>query len=446
MAKLQSGVSPAFSNGQTLSATDLNNHVTGASPLPDFIAQQTELTSPATDDELLINDIDGGAVKKITVATLAGNLPATTASSLAVSTNAAVTGNLTVGGNTTLGDSASDTATINAAATFGAAATFSGAATLNGAISANNDATLGQVAVTGTYTRVTTTITVTKAAHGLTTGNSRWFIIENNTALSGTYSVTVTGTDTFTITVTDSGAASGNVSWYERTTTVQSTLAGSIQGDIAANLKTVEQGSSDEFLLKDTSDSNKLRTTQGSIIKAWANISANFTTVSGAYNRAEGFTTMTATITAHGFRVGDVAYFSGSGFTAGWYSIVSVINANSFTIQTSATTSANLLAINCYRHTLLSGNNVYSAYGVDSERIIHVNFTNKPPSADAYAVNLAAAKFTSSSNILPPQINNIASKIPSTILKTVNGFAFVTYTTSAILTSTSGEFHVQSIW
>jgi hypothetical protein len=445
MAKLQSGVSP-FSNGQTLSATDLNNHVTGASPLPDFIAQQTELTSPATGDELLINDIDGGAVKKITVATLAAKLPATTASSLAVSTNAAVTENLTVGGNTTLGDSASDTATINAAATFGAAATFSGATTLNGAISANNDATLGQAAVSGTYTRVTTTLTVTKAAHGLTTGNTRWFVIQNNTALSGTYSVTVTGTDTFTITVTDSGAASGNVSWYERTTTVQSTLAGSIQGDIAANLKTVELGSGDEFLFKDVSDSNKLRSTPGGLIKAWANIDANFTTISGTYNRTSGSTTMTITRSAHGFRVNDVAWFSGTGLTAGWYSIATVVSSSVFTIVTPTTTAQTNAAISWFQHSLLAGTNVYSAYGRDTARVIHVNFTNKPPSADAYIVMLSAVKFTSSTNLFTPQVNNIVSNVPSSIMKTVNGFAFVSYDTGGIVTSTSGEFHVQSIW
>lgn len=445
MAKLQSGVSP-FSTGQVLSANDLNNHVTGASPLPDFIAQQTELTTPAIGDELLINDIDGSAVKKITLGNLALGLPATRVSELQVQTNAAVTGNLTVGGTTTLGDSASDTATVNAAATFGAAATFSGATTLNGAISVNNDATLGQAAVTGPYTRVTTTITVTKVAHGLTTGNSRWFVIQNNTALSGTYSVTVTGTDTFTITVTDSGATSGTISWYERTTTVQSTLAGSIQGEIAANLKTVEQGSSDEFLLKDTSDSNKLRTTQGSIIKAWANISADYATISGSLTRSGSTTATITTGVAHNLRVNDVLYLTAVGtFAAGWYSVATVTNSTTFTVAT-ASSSAASGTVSWFRHNLRAGTNVYSAYGRNTVRVIHVNFTNKPPSADDYIVTLSAVKFTSNSNLLPPQVNNIVGYVPSDIMKTVNGFAFVSYDTGGIVTDTSGEFHVQSIW
>ncbi len=445
MAKLQSGVSPAFSNGQTLSATDLNNHVTGASPLPDFIAQQTELTSPATGDELLINDIDGGAVKKITVAKLAENLPATRVADLEVQNDAEIIGKLQVNGNSTIGNSSSDNATFNAAATFGAAATFNGATTLNGAISANNDATLGQALVSESYTRTGTTITVPKTAHGLTTGNSRWFNIQNNTALSGTYSVTVLSVDSFTITVSDSGATSGTISWYERTTTVQSTLAGSIQGDIAANLKTVEQGSSDEFLLKDTSDSNKLRTTQGSIIKAWANISANFTTINGSLSRS-GSTTATISGTTHNLRVDDVLYLSAVGtFAAGWYSVATVPNSTTFTVVTASSSSASG-TVSWFRHSLLAGTNVYSAYGRDTARVIHVNFTNKPPSADAYIVMLSAVKFTSSTNLFTPQVNNIVSNVPSSIIKTVNGFAFVSYDTGGIVTSTSGEFHVQSIW
>lgn len=446
MAKLQSGVSPAFSNGQTLSATDLNNHVTGASPLPDFIAQQTELTSPATGDELLINDIDGGAVKKITVAKLAENLPATRVADLEVQNDAEIIGKLQVNGNSTFGNASSDTATFNAAATFGAVATFNGASTLNGAISANNDATLGQALVSESYTRSGTTITVPKTAHGLTTGNSRWFNIQNNTALSGTYSVTVLSVDSFTITVADSGATSGTISWYERTTTVQSTLAGSIQGDIAANLKTVELGAGDEFLFKDVSDSNKLRSTTGGLIKAWANIDANFTTISGTYNRTSGSTTMTITRSAHGFRVNDVAWFSGTGLTAGWYSIATVVSSSVFTIVTPTTTAQTNAAISWFQHNLLAGTNVYSAYGKDTARVIHVNFTNKPPSADAYIVMLSAVKFTSSTNLFTPQVNNIVSNVPSSIMKTVNGFAFVSYDTGGIVTSTSGEFHVQSIW
>jgi hypothetical protein len=136
MARLQSGVSP-FTTGQTLTASDLNNHVTGASPLPDFIGLQTALTTPVTGDEFLVNDIDGGAVKKVTLANIASNMPDTTVTSLTVTTNATVTGNATVDGNTTLGSNDSDTLTVNATPSFGAAATF------NDNVTANANVTLG---------------------------------------------------------------------------------------------------------------------------------------------------------------------------------------------------------------------------------------------------------------------------------------------------------------
>ena len=153
MARLQSGVTPPFTNGQTLTASDLNNHVTGASPLPDFIGLQTGLTTPASADEFLINDVSDGAVKKVTLENLAANMPATTVNALTVSTNAAVTGNLTVGGNTTVGDADTDSATFNAASSFGATATF------NKPVVLNDNSTIGQTVISGTYARSTTTMT-----------------------------------------------------------------------------------------------------------------------------------------------------------------------------------------------------------------------------------------------------------------------------------------------
>jgi len=251
MARLQSGVSP-FTNGQTLTASDLNNHVTGASPLPDFIGLQTGLTTPASADEFLINDVSDGAVKKVTLENLAANMPATTVNALTVSTNAAVTGNLTVAGNTTIGDADTDSATFNAASSFGATATF------NKPVVLNDNSTIGQTVISGTYARSTTTMTVTKVAHGLTTGNTFWFNVDNNPTLSGSYSITVTNVDTFTFTVANSGATSGNIYWYAKTATIQSTLAGTVQGDIVVNVAKTNVANGDEFLIKDSSDSNNV--------------------------------------------------------------------------------------------------------------------------------------------------------------------------------------------
>jgi hypothetical protein len=252
--------------------------------------------------------------------------------------------------------------------------------------------------------------------------------------------------DVFTITVADAGDTVGTVTWYEKTLTLNATLSGPLQGNIPVNVASIDLGTGDEFLVKDVSDSNRVKTTVGGLIKAWANIDANFTTISGTYSRSSGSIIMTITKSAHGFRVDDVAYFTGTGLTAGWYSIATVTNSSTFTIVTATTSLQTNIAINWYQHTVLAGNNVYSAYGRDTARVIHVNFTNKPPSANAYILNLSAVKFTSNVNLYTPQVNNIDSNVPSNIVKTVNGFAFVSYSTNGLVALTSGEFHFQSIW
>jgi hypothetical protein len=67
--------------------------------------------------------------------------------------------------------------------------------------------------VAGTYARTTTTATITSVAHGLTTG--QWVYLDWDLA-DNPYQVTVTGTNTFTVTVANSGAASGNVTIWDR--------------------------------------------------------------------------------------------------------------------------------------------------------------------------------------------------------------------------------------
>lgn len=430
-----------FSNGNVLNADALTNHVVDATPLATFISGQTAVTTPLPADEFLIATAGASPARKVSLSTLAANLPTgTSAASLAVTGATTLTGALTANSNTILGDAAADTLTVNATSSFGAPVTVS------------SDTTLGTAAVaSATWTRTTTALTVTKTAHGLTTGNSRYFVFTGTTpvvssVLNGTYSVTVTSVDVFTITVADAGDTVGTVTWYEKTLTLNATLSGPLQGNIPVNVASIDLGTGDEFLVKDVSDSNRVKTTVGGLIKAWANIDANFTTISGTYSRSSGSNTMTITKSAHGFRVDDVAYFTGTGLTAGWYSIATVTNSSTFTIVTATTSAQTNIAINWYQHSLLAGNNVYSAYGRDTARVIHVNFTNKPPSANAYILNLSAVKFTSSVNLYTPQVNNIDSNVPSSIVKTVNGFAFVSYSTTGLVALTSGEFHFQSIW
>lgn len=361
MARLQS--TETFNNGTVLTASALTYHVIQASPLPDFIGLQTELTTPASDDEFLINDVNGAAVKKVTLANIAANLPSSTISELTVSTNATITGNATINGNTIIGDASSDTVTLNAASSFGATATFNKPALFN------DNATLGKAVVTGTYSRSTTTITVTKTDHGLTTGNTRWLSFENNTALSGSYSVTVTASNTFTVTVADSGATSGNVSWYETTTTIQSTLAGPIQGDITINVPQVNIANGDQFLIKDSSDSNKLKSVPFfALPRLYGNVSiksADVTTVGATVSRSSGSGTATITKSSHGLRVGDVLYLklTGTGTLAnGWYDVKSVPTSSTFTIQTANTTALASVTLEWYALNVINALGISSAF------------------------------------------------------------------------------------
>lgn len=347
MARLQS--SETFNTGDVLTASALTNHVVNAVPLPDFIGLQTGLTIPASDDEFLINDVNGSAVKKITLANIAANLPDSTVSSLTVSTNATITGNATINGNTVIGDASTDIVTVNAASSFGASATFNKPAAFN------DNATLGKAVVTATYSRATTTVTVTKTDHGLTTGNTRWFSFENNTPLSGSYSVNVTASNTFTITVVDSGATSGNISWYETTTTIQSTLAGPIQGNVTINVPQVNVANGDQFLIKDSSDSNKLKTVPFVALPRLYGLvsikSAETTTVGATVSRSSGSGTATITKSSHGLRVGDVLYLklTGTGTLAnGWYDVKSVPTSSTFTIQTANTTALSSVSLEWY--------------------------------------------------------------------------------------------------
>lgn len=435
MATLQS--TQSFTTGQVLTASALTNHVVDATPLPDFIGARSNLTTGIEgQDEILINDISAGSVKKVSVTNLAAGLPSgTTAVDFSTTGTATIGTNLTVNGNTTLGDASTDTATVNAAMTVGGTAAF------------NNNTTIGPAAVTGTYSRTTTTLTVTSNGHGLSNGNTRWFVIENNTALSGSYSVSSVTTNTFIITVADSGATSGNVSWYERTATVQSTLAGTIQGDIAVKTKTINQGAGDEVLIKDSSDSGKLRSVNASVIMAWGNISfATPTTINGKYTRATGSSTATITYTNHGFRVNDVAWFVGSGITSAWYAVASVIDANTFTITTATTTAQTNIDIYWYQYAVLAGNNVYSAYGRTDMRSVQVNFTNKPPSADSYIVTGNVMKQTGGASTTALQNSSQSGYLSASLLKTVNGFGVWAQTGSFASDLTLGEMHFTAIW
>jgi lambda family phage minor tail protein L len=70
----------------------------------------------------------------------------------------------------------------------------------------------------GTYSRTTTTVTVTRTAHGLSVGDQVWLSFTSGLAASGSYTVVTAAANTFTVTTTASGSTSGNVTatqWYD---------------------------------------------------------------------------------------------------------------------------------------------------------------------------------------------------------------------------------------
>jgi hypothetical protein len=72
---------------------------------------------------------------------------------------------------------------------------------------------VNDVYISGTYTRTTTTATVTAANHGLSTG--QWVYLDWDLT-DNPYQVTVTNSNVFTVTVTNTGAASGNVTVWNQ--------------------------------------------------------------------------------------------------------------------------------------------------------------------------------------------------------------------------------------
>lgn len=93
-----------------------------------------------------------------------------------------------------------------------------------------------------TYGRSADTVTVTKSAHGLKTGDTVGISFEaagGVIATPGSYSITVTGTDTFTLTDINSGTIA--------TSTVCRYVSGTQRGYTAQWLATYHTSSSDVF-------------------------------------------------------------------------------------------------------------------------------------------------------------------------------------------------------
>jgi len=433
-----------FVQGNVLNADALTNHVVDAKPLATFISGQDAVATPAPADEFLIATAGASPAKKVSLSTLAANLPTgTSAASLAVTGATTLTGALTANGNTILGDASTDTLTVNATSSFGNPVTVS------------SDTTLGTAAVaSATWARVTTALTVTKTAHGLTTGNTRYLVFTGTTpvassVLNGTYTVTVTNADVFTVTVADVGDTVGTVTWFERSLTLNATLTGPLQGNIPVNVASVEQATGDEFLLKDASDSNRVKTTTGGIIKAWAKIDLNYTTITGSVTRgtppSTASTTAVITCAGHNLRVGDVIFTTG-GIASDWYAVATVTSSSVFTVVTALSAYIAPTTINWYKHNIIAGTNVHCAYGRNNIRAIQVSFINKPPTSSSYA-NSFNIWGINSTTMYPVQTSVTTGYIVNLYYQTSNGFGFwLNDSSGGGNANTTGQVDFMSIW
>ena len=438
-----------FADGNVLSASALTNHVVNATPLATFISAQGAITSPLPADEILIATSGSADAKKITLSNLAAHLPTgTTAVDLAVTGATTLTGALTANGNVTLGDASADALTVNATSSFGQPVTVS------------SDSTLGTAAVTGTWARSSTTITVTKTAHGLTAGNSRYFVFTGTSStpiasnvLNGTYSVVTAATDTFTITVAAVGDVVGDITWYEKSLTLNSTLTGALQGNIPVNVANVDIATGDEFLIRDASDFNRLKTiTAFYAVKSYGNIelhSSTTTTITGTGTRSSGSTTVNILKASHGMRTGDVLYIPTSGgFAAGWYS-ATYVDANNFTVVTAATTVLSV-TLTWYSYAF-TGANIYSVYGpIVTTTAFQVNFITKP-AASTYALNLTVEVGNNTSTLTLPCCGigvSGSTGLNASFLKTVNGFGVGVLTTAggAGVSLSGSSLNFTAIW
>jgi hypothetical protein len=123
--------------------------------------------------------------------------------------------------------------------------------------------------------------------------------------------------------------------------------------------------------------------------RAWVNFNgtSNSANLSGTYSRTSPSTTLTVTATAHGLIVGssvNLDFTTGTGLD-GIYTVVTVADANTFTVTTvaSTTTSGNVTLL---RNTIRASGNV-SSITDNGTGDYTVNFTTAMPDANYSAIS-----------------------------------------------------------
>jgi hypothetical protein len=168
-------------------------------------------------------------------------------------------------------------------------------------------------------------------------------------------------------------------------------LSGAYEGAFGtANMSITSAG-----LLQFNSGYGSVATAYG--CRAWVNFngSAN-TNLSGTYARTSPSTTLTVTATAHGLIVGssvNLDFTTGTGLD-GIYTVVTVADANTFTVTTvaSTTTSGNVTLL---RNTIRASGNV-SSITDNGTGDYTINFTTAMPDANYCAIGTTGPKGSNS--------------------------------------------------
>jgi hypothetical protein len=144
--------------------------------------------------------------------------------------------------------------------------------------------------------------------------------------------------------------------------------------------------------------------------RAWVNFNGTASSnLSGTYS-ISGTTTLTVTSTNHGFIVGQavrLVFTSGSGTANGTYTVVTVPNANTFTIThgTSPTTSGN---VTIERNAIRASGNV-SSITDNGTGDYTVNFTTAMPDANYQASGVASRASSANTGMITPLDSGFSS-------------------------------------
>ena len=143
----------------------------------------------------------------------------------------------------------------------------------------------------------------------------------------------------------------------------------------------------DALLPSQTGNAGKLLTTNGTnaswgnVPFAWVNFDASLTSnLTGTFTRTTNV--VTATVTAHGHRVGDRIYLFRSGVLGEWGTVATVPDANTFTYISGTSGTIASTTFTLQRRSIRKALNVHSVPYQETGATYAVNFTTPAPDAN----------------------------------------------------------------